>query len=96
MVLGMMHGRMVGEMDHAHTGELEEVQKAVEQEGMDQVLSKRAAGDDQSEAVPDRAEAGGAGAAIGEAADILSTKDLGVVLEEDSTWMKGMQMLQRE
>lgn len=85
-----MHDRMAGEMDRARMAELEGAQTAVAQEDKDWALSTSPAGDDQNEAVPDRAEAEVAGAAIGDAADILPTEeDLAAVLEEDSTWYMG-------
>lgn len=85
MVLGTIHGCMVGEMDHVRMA-LEVLPTAAAQENRNQGLSTSSAGDGQSKAVPDSAEAGGAGAAIGEAVDILPMKDLVVVdLEGDST-----------
>lgn len=86
-----VHDRVVGEMNRGRMAELEVAQTAVAEEDMDQDLSTMAAGYDPSEAVPDRAEAEGAGAAIGEAAGVLPTEeDLVAVLEEDSTWDLGI------
>lgn len=92
----------VGEMADAHRAEgkvcvrMAELEAVPAAEGREKGLSRNDAGGVDGKVAPDRAEAGGAGAAIGDVVDIQPREEAQavVVLGVDSTWKGDLGKLQ--